>query len=258
MGIVTVGILNGVYFVVVMLIGHLLGDFYLQSDSLVKKRKKCKGYVLLHGLIYTLCMSVAFGICVRISDESIFALIILCFGHLLIDMLKSFFDNPKNNKSIRKDTVVFFADQASHIINILLVSILFSSKVQLYSYVTLNIAKLPNKPLMIILGLLCILKPIDIIISNFLFGNKNSVININPLKDLVKSGRIIGYLERIIIFILMQFGAFSAIAFVLTAKSVARFKELEQEERAKYYLIGTLFSACSVIVIAFVLGLCNS
>ena len=254
----TLGIINGVYFVVVMLIGHLFGDFYLQSDSLVKKRKECKRYIVLHGLIYTICVGVVFGICVKVSSESFFALIILCFGHLIIDILKSFFDKPKNSKTIRKYTVIFCVDQALHIINIFLVSFLFSSKVQLYSYVTLNIAKLPNKPIMIFLGVLCILKPIDIIISNFLFGNKNSVTNIDPPKDLVKSGRIIGYLERIIIFILMQFGAFSAIAFVLTAKSVARFKELEQEERAKYYLIGTLFSACSVIIIAFILGLCNA
>jgi hypothetical protein len=53
-------------------------------------------------------------------------------------------------------------------------------------------------------------------------------------------GEWIGILERIITLTLVLTGNFTAIAFVLTAKSIARFKELEQsKDFAEYYLLGT-------------------
>lgn len=53
-------------------------------------------------------------------------------------------------------------------------------------------------------------------------------------------GEWIGILERIITLTLVLTGNITAIAFVLTAKSIARFKELEQSrDFAEYYLLGT-------------------
>jgi hypothetical protein len=53
-------------------------------------------------------------------------------------------------------------------------------------------------------------------------------------------GEWIGILERVITLTLVLTGNFTAIAFVLTAKSIARFKALEQsKDFAEYYLLGT-------------------
>jgi hypothetical protein len=53
-------------------------------------------------------------------------------------------------------------------------------------------------------------------------------------------GEWIGILERVITLTFVLTGNFTAIAFVLTAKSIARFKELEQsKDFAEYYLLGT-------------------
>lgn len=63
----------------------------------------------------------------------------------------------------------------------------------------------------------------------------------------VKTGSWIGILEREIILILGLIGEFGAIGFVLTAKSLARFKQLENKSFAEKYLVGTLLSALIAI-----------
>ncbi|MCC6398710.1 MAG: hypothetical protein IT282_16970 [Bacteroidetes bacterium] len=53
-------------------------------------------------------------------------------------------------------------------------------------------------------------------------------------------GEWIGVLERIIALTFVLTGNFTALAFVLTVKSIARFKELEQsKDFAEYYILGT-------------------
>jgi hypothetical protein len=56
-------------------------------------------------------------------------------------------------------------------------------------------------------------------------------------------GRMIGNLERLLILAFAVLGSYGAIGFVLAAKSIARFKELDDREFAEYYLVGTLASA---------------
>ncbi len=57
-----------------------------------------------------------------------------------------------------------------------------------------------------------------------------------------KMGAMIGCLERTLVFALVLFGQWAALGFVIAAKSIARFKELDDKHFADYYLIGTLAS----------------
>lgn len=61
-------------------------------------------------------------------------------------------------------------------------------------------------------------------------------------EGLSHGGAIIGFFERIIVTTLVFMGEYSAIAFVLTAKSIARFNRLKDKKFAEYYLIGSLAS----------------
>ena len=55
----------------------------------------------------------------------------------------------------------------------------------------------------------------------------------------------IGIMERLILITLVAVDAVSAIGFVLAAKSLARYQELNKRDFAEYYLVGTLtVSAC--------------
>ena len=71
-------------------------------------------------------------------------------------------------------------------------------------------------------------------------------------KDITGAGRIIGMLERSIVFTLGLLGEFGAISFVLAAKSMARFKQLEERQFAEYYLIGTLLSFFLALICALI------
>jgi hypothetical protein len=61
-------------------------------------------------------------------------------------------------------------------------------------------------------------------------------------------GEWIGVLERIITLTFVLTGNYSAVAFALTAKSIARFKELDDRNFAEYYLLGTSTSVAVALV----------
>jgi hypothetical protein len=63
-------------------------------------------------------------------------------------------------------------------------------------------------------------------------------------------GRVIGVLERILLYVFLLEGQFGAIGFVLAAKAFTRFKALDDRSFAEYVLIGTLLSACCALGIA--------
>lgn len=59
-------------------------------------------------------------------------------------------------------------------------------------------------------------------------------------------GRLIGNLERIVLTIVVAAGSYAALAFLVAAKGVVRFDEIEKSrDFAEYFLIGSL---CSVLV----------
>lgn len=57
-----------------------------------------------------------------------------------------------------------------------------------------------------------------------------------------KRGRVIGLLERLLLFYLVLGGHYGALGFVIAAKTMARFKNLEDRNFAEYFLVGTLLS----------------
>ena len=74
--------------------------------------------------------------------------------------------------------------------------------------------------------------------------------DVPPLKE-QNAGEWIGIIERIITLSFVLTGNITALAFALMAKTIARFKELEDKDFAEYYLIGTLSS----VMIALLIGL---
>ncbi len=57
-------------------------------------------------------------------------------------------------------------------------------------------------------------------------------------------GRVIGLLERVLLYLFIFRGQYGAIGFILAAKAFTRFKALDDRPFAEYVLIGTLLSAC--------------
>lgn len=71
-------------------------------------------------------------------------------------------------------------------------------------------------------------------------------------QEIVGMGMYIGILERIIILTFILYEVVTGVAFVLMAKSLARYQELNDKSFAEYYLVGTLLST----VLALLGGAC--
>lgn len=64
------------------------------------------------------------------------------------------------------------------------------------------------------------------------------------------AGRVIGILERWLMFLVVLWSRdLSALAFIIAAKGLARFRQLDEKAFAEYMLVGTLLSALSAIVV---------
>jgi hypothetical protein len=71
-----------------------------------------------------------------------------------------------------------------------------------------------------------------------------------PLAASARVGSTIGILERILIVVFVLTGSDVAIGFVVAAKTLARFKLLDDRDFAEYYLLGTLASVAVAILSA--------
>lgn len=74
-----------------------------------------------------------------------------------------------------------------------------------------------------------------------------------PLGTRARVGTTIGVLERILIVVFVLTGSEAAIGFVVAAKTLARFRLLDDRDFAEYYLLGTLASV-SVAIISALIG----
>ncbi|NLP52795.1 DUF3307 domain-containing protein [Bacillus sp. RO1] len=61
-------------------------------------------------------------------------------------------------------------------------------------------------------------------------------------------GKVIGYLERLLVVALILMGSFSAVGFIVAAKSLTRFKQMDDRDWAEYFLLGTLTSFLFAII----------
>jgi hypothetical protein len=69
-----------------------------------------------------------------------------------------------------------------------------------------------------------------------------------PDEQKVRHGRMIGYLERIVIIAAITAGSFEALGFLVAAKGLIRAKEFDRKEFAEYFLVGSLTSILVSIV----------
>jgi hypothetical protein len=79
-----------------------------------------------------------------------------------------------------------------------------------------------------------------------------SAVSSAPLPSSARVGATIGILERILIVVFVLTGSEAAIGFVVAAKTLARFRLLDDRDFAEYYLLGTLASVAVAIVTALV------
>lgn len=255
-------------FIILCLVAHIIGDYYLQDEEMANLKKfKIKG-VFKHSIFYSIPY-VAIFIFFEKSYGLTSLLVLLGLSHFIIDTIKYysyktylriFITEDKKNKMKKyiKPWVIYVLDQVVHIIVIIVLVIYFKSELNYpiniinKIYIMLNVDGLVI--IKWVLMALCMHKPANITFRMIFSECKPSSKSSNNLNHsdnnsgVVNNGAIIGFLERIIIAIFLYLNQYSAIGFILTAKSIARYNKISEDaEFAEYYLIGTLFSTLFVI-----------
>lgn len=243
-----------------LLIGHLIGDFYLQTNRIASKKISSAKYLALHGILYTLCIYLT---ALWINGNTISVLtasVITGILHICIDYAKLKIESTYHIPAAY-ECAVFLADQLLHLILLYIVFKTFPFPTYLGSDIDIleiayeNIDKIISciaaalvcgRPAAIVVSLVFKMIPQTIECADEQKTTpQNHPATENKLteKETARIGSWIGILEREIMLILGLLGQYSAIGFVLTAKSLARYKQLENKAFAEKYLVGTLLSA---------------
>ena len=227
-----------------LLSAHLLADFFLQSDKLCKAKNESgkKGVIaqLAHAYIH------AMSAYILLADGKNWIIHFVIFvSHLIIDVLKS--------RLHGKGTVAFLCDQSVHILVIVLLWWwLYDDSTQACGWLA-NVVS--SKQLWaVILAYLSITKPASVLISKFIRNWTPS--NNMQGQGMPRAGEWIGYIERVLILTFVITGNIEAVGFLLAAKSVFRFGDLNKAKEIKiteYVLLGTLASFTIALIFAFLL-----
>lgn len=237
---------------------HIICDFYLQPNRWVEAKKahtyrspELYFHSLLHGGAL-LVPAIVLGIDWR---STACLVVIVAISHFFIDLWKVTTSN--GNKFS-----YFVIDQALHVS--VLVAIAFHMAGGLTIDVVLQHEKFSSS-IMVVFGYLLILKPTSIVIGSVLgkypisgiASNTNTNANAS-VNGLVAGGELIGYLERVLILTFTLVGSYAAVGFVLAAKSIFRFGELNKSNdrsMTEYVLIGSLLSVVITTLVGTLISL---
>lgn len=235
------------------LIGHFLGDYYFQTDASVENQTRAT--IVQHGLIYTI---VQLLVILPFFNWAVFiAALIISVTHFVIDYVK-FVYKERHKITYERSVIIYIIDQIVHLGIIFISGVLLKLNhfsIEYHSNLQEMLLELQiNTEWMLswILILLIIYKPasitIRIVLDHFEPHHKQK-------EDfgIPNAGALIGIFERLFILMMLYVGQYTAIGFVLTAKSVARYNKISEDPQfAEYYLLGTLLSSL-IIIISFYL-----
>ncbi|MGF7082833.1 DUF3307 domain-containing protein [Mucilaginibacter sp. UYCu711] len=227
-----------------LLVAHLLGDFILQPGSRVtsKEAKKISsGSLYLHIGVITI---IAY---LLLWDWSKWYIpLIIGLTHLLIDIWKCY----------RKNSLLYFlADQAAHILVIL---IIWQMCYFTFGEVTAKFNTLlqDNRTWLLIIGYYVVIWPLGIAIGKATERWQR----LAKMGDggLDKAGIWIGRCERILVLTFIITGQYTALGFLMTAKSILRFTDKDEmtQKKTEYVLVGTLMSFASAAIIGVIISAC--
>jgi hypothetical protein len=215
--------------------GHALGDFVFQTGWMVRHKSRPSG-LLAHGAVVATChaaMLVPFaGLAAGLAVLGVAA------AHVLVDAGKT----ALSARAPRLDLEWFLADQAVHVGVIAAAWAWLAPRAALFDP---SIAD-PGT-----------LRATGVLVAAYAF-------NVNGASSLVvavlercriaardagpSAGRVVGILERMLALTLLLQDKWEALGLLVAAKSLARFRDLDERARAEYYLVGTLLSLLGATV----------
>ncbi len=225
-----------------LLFAHVLSDFVFQSDNICEgkqgKTKKKYVYQLLHSFIHALTAYLF------VADWKNWIIPMVIFvSHTLVDYIKV--------EYLKKDVASFLIDQFVHIVVIVVLWLSLFDQAKFFCQEFLRIEWNNLTTWTVVTAYLLMLKPASVFLSLFI---KKWTPSATVEKSLPNAGKWIGYFERILILTFILTGNAEGIGFLLAAKSIFRFGELNKAQEIKtteYVLIGTLASFTIAILVGF-------
>lgn len=235
---------------ILFLIAHVLGDFYLQSKALAKGKQTSFKNLMIHGIVYLLAMAM---VILPLLGLTFLKWVLLAASlHFLVDWAKILF-TKKRSLTDKSKTRLYLMDQLLHVI-LLAGTVFLAAQVETIQWTNLMSSLIEYFNLEIglflkwMLALLIVIKPVSITIGIVLWQYQPITVDKEEVGH-PGVGALIGILERLIILVMLSQSQYAAIGFVLTAKSIARYNKLiENPQFSEYYLLGTLLSMLLVIV----------
>lgn len=261
----------GISYILLIIISHFIVDFVFQGDKIIALRfpksnnKNALSSTIKGNLIHSLqhmmgAMILVYLFCGYVqASMPFFEIFIISTMHFFIDEIKSYLILHKNH--LKHNIGIFLVDQFLHMAVIVIIICKNKASFSLVLFNLININNqfsIENKVLWVILMVIIATYATGVFIKIFIkhleVSNKTVI---NTTDKIIKSkteingarngGFIIGVLERVFIVISICLVQPTMIGFVLAVKSVARFKKMEDESFAEYFIIGTLISFISAI-----------
>ena len=236
--------------VAILISVHLLADFLFQTSAYSEKKRKKLKPLLLHCFIYFIVFEIVLLPILQFKKVFLLGMIISVL-HFFINFTKNKLE--KSFPQRRLQIWIFSINQLIHFALLIGMNYIFNLEnsvsnlyLKLEGYENFKIIVLYTSVFSIIF------EPASLFIRKLFTSISPKIYPKANLEEL-KAGNIIGKLERIIIAILLFNNQFGVIGFVLTAKSIARFKQMENRDFAEKYLIGTLTSFLIVLISVFIL-----
>ena len=223
----------------IAILGHLVSDFALQDDSMIKRKKNS---ALLGNAIHsssvagiTAAMFFGFYLWNNLLSETALIDCAKIFGyifatHLVIDIIKY----NINKESLLVDVI----DQALHITAIFL----------LFKFIPVTQIPIPQAIALLLRMLIVIVFCIwvgDIFIRQTLGNHEGK--RESHKENINHTGSTIGRIERFIMLVFMLLGYQLGIITVFAIKSIIRFQEYKKGDN-DYYIFGNLLSLLVVII----------
>jgi len=217
---------------IAILTAHLLGDFILQPAWMIEHKRRIS-ILFLHAAVVTLASYLFLG-----TFHSAILLIIL-LTHLGIDAIKVYLCSNSLGP--------FLADQFIHIAVLVGLAIYFPDAAKNGWWIVRfppDLSKWYFASLTVVSGLILCVPAGGILIAKLIeiFATE---IRDNNLTGLKQGGLYIGWLERILVMLLLLMNQPNGIGFLIAAKSILRFGEIKdasQRKVAEYIIIGTFLS----------------
>ena len=244
-----------------LLIGHFIGDYYLQNDQMAQNKKDSLLHQLGHGVIFLVLYLI---LLYPLGGQDLLVIVaVVTLLHMLLDLSKygvgKLMAGKRHGKIIRhlrkwdESGVIYLVDQGLHVLILIIVAGSYGmSNGSLNQWVLPFVTwQIDTMVLRYGLAVLIILKPVNITFRELFSRNKPSG-EVTFMKDL-SVGKKIGHMERLMVLIFLILNQYTAIGLVFTAKSVTRYNRIAEEPAfAEYYLLGTLFSILATLLVYLV------